>query len=48
MCCEVIGHPSMTTMEAGYGSLCKDIFWEKANSLSMKQELAIVSRMAKT
>jgi hypothetical protein len=44
---EAIGRLSMTTIEAGHGSVFKEIFYDKAKSLSMKQGFAPVSKRAK-
>ena len=43
---EAIGCPSMTPTATGLGSLFKRMFCDKANSGSMKQELAPESRRA--
>ena len=41
-----IGRPSMTTTDAGQGRFFNRIFSDKANSLSIKQELAPKSKRA--
>ena len=43
---EAMGRPSMTPTATGLGSLFKRMFCDKANSRSMKQELAPESRRA--
>ena len=45
---EAMGRPSITTTQTGQGSVCKDIWCFWAKSLSMKRELAPLSKRAWT
>ena len=45
---EAIGRPSMTTTKTGQWIFLRDILWTLVKFLSMKQELTLVFRSAKT